>query len=189
MRCAGKAELHNVRSLGKNRMHRALQIADAFAMNDADLQNPLCRHSSRLLIPEQGSADFPRFESVQIQQAVNRKYYRRRIGRILRQFTHGYDFGCAVLARTMISVGSRGAVPRALLGAISALSPSRRRPGAISAAGAPVVRWDPEMFTQQNVGSRNPQPKGPAGFETPWFRNTLAAPIAVHVVGSLDRGH
>ena|SRR5665213_2962799 len=86
-------------------MHCALQIADAFAVDDADFQNSPSPTFVEVIGNE--AADLPRFEGVQVQHPVNRKYYGRLIGTVLWQIAHSHDFGGAVLARTMISVERR----------------------------------------------------------------------------------
>ena len=67
-----KVERHHRRMLRQQRMHGAPQVANSFAVNDADLKNP--PFLARLKIIAHEIVDFARAKRVQIQHPVNRQF-------------------------------------------------------------------------------------------------------------------
>src|SRR5205807_8665758 len=66
-----EAERHDIWMFGEDGMDRAPQIANAFAMNDAHLENPAFAASGQIIRHQ--VLYLARLERVQIQHAINRQ--------------------------------------------------------------------------------------------------------------------
>jgi hypothetical protein len=61
----------HVRQPGQDRVNRAAQVPDAFAVDDSDAENPALTASGEVIRDQ--FLDFPGLESMQIQDSINGK--------------------------------------------------------------------------------------------------------------------
>ena len=109
-------------------MDAALQMTDALAMNEADLQNAAL--PALVQIGRNQAADFPGLEGVQVQDSVDGQKDRRRIG--VWRHDVGQDLRALVLARTIKAVVRRldsGRSPRRSFCMMSMAAAPRRSLG------------------------------------------------------------
>ena len=104
-------EGYHGRMFGKNRVHRAPQIADAFAVNDTHLQNAPFPTRDQIIRDE--VLYLARIERVQIQHAVNWQFNRLVIHELQLLFAHA-PAGMTLRVRPVICPATAG-LPRASL--------------------------------------------------------------------------
>jgi hypothetical protein len=83
------------RMFGEQRVHRALQIADAFAMDDPDAQDPAFLARREVIVHE--TFYFTRLKRVQIQYAVNRQ-----LNRLVHFSSYSYCLDLSCTHRTQL---------------------------------------------------------------------------------------